>query len=191
MKKNFKAGLIITQMKKQNKTKLLVLLILGFLLTSCSFDLSKEYSSLDKNNNFKEIDLTTLNKMLKEKQSFYLVMGFPKCPWCQSLMPVLDDVSKSNNQLVYYLDIFQMRENEKDKDFKLFHEVVDEYFYLSKSENGKINAPTFYKISEGKVILYHINTVPSHVKNDIGVLPELTIEQEKELKNILNNYFNS
>jgi hypothetical protein len=40
---------------------------------------------------------------------------------------------------------------------------------------------------EGEVAGFHLDTVPTHVKNDNNILPPLTSEQENELLTILRN----
>ena len=57
-------------------------------------------------------------------------------------------------------------------------------------EKNRLNAPTFVKVVNGEMTMYHINTVDTHVLNENMVLPPLTDTQLKELKDILNKFFN-
>ena len=80
-----------------NKKIVVIILIICFVLTltGCTKrNIMKDYPSLnDKNHIYKEVKIDDVITMLKDQESFYLVMGFPECPWCQALMPVLNDVA--------------------------------------------------------------------------------------------------
>ena len=57
-------------------------------------------------------------------------------------------------------------------------------------EKNRLNAPTFVKVEKGEMTMYHINTVDTHVLNENMVLPPLSDTELKELKDILNKFFN-
>ena len=81
-----------------NKKIVGIILAICFTLTliGCKKrNIMKDYPSLnDKNHIYKEVQIDDVITMLEDKESFYLVMGFPECPWCQALMPVLNEVAK-------------------------------------------------------------------------------------------------
>ena len=160
-----------------NKKIVVIILIICFVLTltGCTKrNIMKDYPSLnDKNHIYKEVKIDDVITMLKDQESFYLVMGFPECPWCQALMPVLNDVAKDASIKV---DLYLELEN------NYFKEALD-------SSNNRLNAPTFVKVDNGIMTKYHLNTTQDHIKNENGVLPPLTQEQRGELENILMDFF--
>lgn len=91
-----------------NKKIVGIILAICFTLTliGCKKrNIMKDYPSLnDKNHIYKEVQIDDVITMLEDKESFYLDMGFPECPWCQALMPVLNEVAKDAAvKVVYYL----------------------------------------------------------------------------------------
>ncbi|MBS5852402.1 MAG: hypothetical protein ACLUG4_05785 [Bacilli bacterium] len=178
-----------------NKKIVVIILIICFVLTltGCTKrNIMKDYPSLnDKNHIYKEVKIDDVITMLKDQESFYLVMGFPECPWCQALMPVLNDVAKDASiKVVYYLYIKEIRDNEKASGHDLYLELENNYFKEAlDSSNNRLNAPTFVKVDNGIMTKYHLNTTQDHIKNENGVLPPLTQEQRGELENILMDFF--
>lgn len=172
-------------------------IMLGVLfMSSCKNEkkqINNDYPQLtDKNHVFEKITVEEVNKKLTNKDDFYLIMGFSSCPWCQALMPELNDASKQNQvKKIYYLDIKEIRDNKEDEGYDLFQALTNSSFKeIVDQEKNRVNAPTLVKIVNGEVIKYHLNTVTDHIKNENGVLPPLSTEQKTELKNILNSFFN-
>lgn len=183
---------------KKNKKliRILEITLMGLLLfcgcQNTKKQINKDYPQLvDKKHVFKEIDVNKLTEMFTDAENFYLVMGFSECPWCQSLMPVLNDVSKENGvELIYYLNIKQIRDNKDAKGYDDFLNLTSSYFQnIIDKDKNRVNAPTFVKVENGVVVKYHLNTVSSHIKNENNYLPPLDANQLSELKEILNNIF--
>ena len=173
---------------------LLSIIILLLCITSCKKgNVMNDYPNIeDKNHVFKEIEINDVIKKLENNKSFYLVLGFPECPWCQALMPVLNEVAKDNKEkTIYYLNIKEIRDNTESLGHTEYKKLEDNYFKEALDiEKNRLNAPTFVKVENGKMTMYHINTVSSHVLNENMVLPPLTNEELNELKAILNKFFN-
>lgn len=186
---------LITMMKvKKNKIKILLgLIVLLLTITSCQKgNIMNDYPQLeDKHHVYKEIEVTDVIKMLEDKDSFTLVMGFPECPWCQAIMPVINDVAKENNcKKVYYLNIKDIRDNEESSGHSDYLQLANNYFKDALDiEKNRLNAPTFVKVEDGIMTKYHIDTVATHTINENMVLPPLTEEQLSELKTILKQFF--
>lgn len=188
-------------MKINKVSSIIVLLMVLLCVTSCSKKkdaLVEEYPLLNKNHVVEEITPEILIKKISNKESFIVVLGFPKCPWCQALMPVFDETirEKNTNKKIeaYYVNILSMRDNEDDKN-RIYYYALSKYLenalvdYTNKDtkETGKrINAPTTIAVNKGELVGYHLNTVTDHVLNESGVLPALTSEQNKQLKNTIN-----
>lgn len=172
------------------------IVIMGLLcICGCSNEkkqINKDYPGLtDTKHVFEEIAVEDVKVKFEQNETFYLIMGFSSCPWCQSLMPVLNEVAKENQvQTVYYLDIQEIRDDEKATGYDTFQELTTTVFqHILDQEKNRVNAPTFVKVEKGEIVNYHLNTVNGHIKNESGYLPPLTNEQRIELKTILNQIF--
>ncbi len=171
---------------------LLVIIILLLSITSCKKEnIMNDYPNIDdKRHVYKEIEVNDVIKKIEKKESFVLIMGFPECPWCQAIMPVLNEVAKENKvKTVYYLYIKDIRDNTSSEGHNDYLKLQDNYFNDAIDEKNRINAPTVVKVENGTMTKHHINTVDSHIINENMVLPPLTDEQLKELKIILGEFF--
>ena len=173
---------------------LLGIIVLLLCITSCKKgNVMNDYPNIeDKNHVFEELEINDVLKKLENKKSFYLILGFPECPWCQAIMPVLNDVAKDNKvKTIYYINIKQIRDNSEAVGHNEYKQLEENYFKDALDvEKNRLNAPTFVKVENGEMTMYHINTVDTHVLNENMVLPPLTDTQLKELKGILSKFFN-
>lgn len=128
-------------------------------------------------------------KIISNKESFVLLMGFTPCPWCQALMPYYNKVAKEEGlKKIYYLDILDMRNNPDSPD-KIYYDALYTYCHDAlDTKNDRISAPTIIVVKEGKLIGYHLGTVDSHVIEG-GTLPPLNDNQIKELQQILKDLY--
>ena len=173
---------------------LFVIIVLLLSITSCKKgNIMNDYPNIeDKQHVYKEIEINDLLDKLEKGKTFYVILGFPECPWCQAIMPVLNTVAKENNiKEIYYINIKEIRDNTLSSGHKEYKQLEENYFKDALDvEKNRLNAPTFVKVENGKMTKYHINTVESHVLNDNMVLPPLSNEQLDELKTILKSFFN-
>ena len=140
----------------------------------------------DEDHVFFEITASELIYMLENKQSGIVIMGFPACPWCRALMPVLNDVAKENGLTkIAYLDIKDIRDNEENPAHKEYLTIKEILKDCVDKDKDRINAPTVIAVKDGVLVDYHLDTVEGHVTNENGILPEMTAEQIAELKNTL------
>lgn len=184
-------------MNKKLETIVFLALIgsLIWILGSCNQSkriLQDEYPGLtDKHHVFETIQVDKVLACFEKEEDFYLMMGFPACPWCQALMGVLNTEAKNHHiQTIYYMDIKEMRDNESDKNYGHFLQLTSSYLQtVLDPEKNRVNAPTIVKVVKGRVVAFHLNTVESHIKNENGVLPQMTKAQQEELIEKLNQFF--
>ena len=148
-----------------------------------------------------------------ENKTGIIYLGFPECPWCRSVIPVLFDVVKDNEiNTIYYLNIKDERTSYTVEDEKLVYEIDDrgkekkgtegyhkllkvldkhltEYTisYEDKTyETGekRIYAPTVIFVKDGKVLGLHVSTVDTHLSG----YDKMTKEQIEELYTIYEDY---
>ena len=137
--------------------------------------------SISKNNPFHKVEQKDIVKMIEDKETFYLYVGDPLCPWCRSVLEKSIEVAKENKvKEIYYIDIWDddgneiLRDKYELKDGTLVKTVngTEEYKKLleyfdsvlsnytvsdndgNKIETGekRIYAPNFFYIENGKVI---------------------------------------
>lgn len=128
-----------------------------------------------------------------------IYFGFPTCPWCRNLVPVLLDASKEAGlDIIYYLnnkedrDIKELdddgniitKQNGSDNYYKLVDKlksVLGEYSGLNDASIKRLYYPTVVFVKNGKIVDIHIGTVDSQENPNIF----LNDEQYKELKTTL------
>lgn len=136
-----------------------------------------------------------------------IYFGFPNCPWCRNLVPVLNQaISQTSISKVYYFNILDIRSKitvnddntlnvTKGNDFyyylleKLDSNLTEYYVKNSKgkeidTKEKRLYAPTVVFIKEGNVVGMHEGTVDS--QEDPYVV--LSDSQKEELMGILQNY---
>lgn len=162
----------------------------------------KEYLSIDvsDDNNIKYSSYEEVFSILEDK-SGVIYFGFPTCPWCRNLVPVLldaaDEVGLDN---IYYLNNLDSRDvkilNDDgevvvDKEgtknyYKLVDElssVLGEYEGLNNSSIKRLYFPTVIFVKNGEIVGSHIGTVDSQE----DPYKKLDKVQYKELKTILED----
>lgn len=135
---------------------------------------------------------------LLEDGTGVIYFGFPTCPWCRNLVPVLLDAMKESGiDTIYYFnnmedrDVKVLEDDEiviKKNGTKNYYKLVDklesvlgEYEGLNDSSIKRLYYPTVIFIKDGKIVDSHIGTVDSQENPSVF----LNDEQYKELKNTL------
>lgn len=174
----------------------------------------KKYSKLELSEN-NPIKYSTYDEIIDviDNQTGIIYLGFPECPWCRSVIPVLFDVAKDNEiDTIYYLNIkndrtsyivennklaYELDENGNEKKgtkgyhklLKILDKYLTEYiisFEGKPYETGekRIYAPTVIFIRDGKILGLHVSTVSSHLSG----YDKMTDEQIEELYSIYEEY---
>ena len=189
---------------------LLVIILLGFILffvfnnryTKDEVKFNQEYKLNNKDNNVKYLKVSeVINKL--QKGSSIIYFGFPECPWCQNLVPVLISVNNEykDNTLYYYnaLDIRDKKHLDDDgnivvdkegtKEYKKIVEILSDhlgaYEGLNDESIKRLYFPTVVFVSDGEVVDVHIGTIDSQTNPK----KKLTSSQKDELTEILEKKF--
>lgn len=190
---------------------LLVVIIVGVVLffvfnnnkyTKDEVKFSSEYKLDNKDNNVKYLSVNEVIKKL-QKGSSIIYFGFPECPWCQNLVPVLISVNNEykDNTLYYYnaLDIRDQKHLDDDgnivvdkegtKEYKKIVEILYDYLGSYEGLNDesikRLYFPTVVFVSDGKIVDVHIGTVDSQTNPK----KKLTSSEKDELTEILERKF--
>ncbi len=144
----------------------------------------------DKQHIYEVIDADKALELINNKETCILVMGFKECPWCQAVIPYVNEVAKEEGLTkIYYIDIKYMRDNPESLDYSKYLELKEHFKDAVDLTKDRINAPTTIALKDGKMVGFHLDTVSSHVLEE-GILPPLNNEQERELKEIIKNLIN-
>ena len=121
-----------------------------------------------KENMFIETTAEDVLKILEDKKSALVYFGFPACPWCEDIVPILNEAAKNQNYPVLYVEA-------RDKDGNLNYseeikaKLYDAFDYtLVENENGEktMYFPYVVRIMDGVVVDAHIGTVDGHVAQE-------------------------
>lgn len=148
-----------------------------------------EYQQVtDEEHVFEYVSANQILYMIENKKTALIVLGFKECPWCQALMPVLNEAAKNEEvEKVYYLDIKTMRDDTTTSEHKKYLMLKEAFSEAVDESKDRLNAPTVIFLKDGELVDYHIDTVITHVINDNNVLPPLTKDEHKELLEILES----
>ena len=187
--------------KKVKIIAIIFLIIFGvtlfFLLKDKENDALKfkvEYEKLNANEGAVKLDIPEdnpivylntykeLNKKIQNKDSFILYLGFPNCPWCRNIVPLLFDAVKENNiDKIYYINPRVLKEENAD-DFDSLFNLLYDYLLADEEGNKALYVPDVYFFKDGKIIGHHLDTVESQTDPRVP----LNDEQVNELKGIYN-----
>ena len=126
-----------------------------------------------------------------------IYLGFSKCPWCRNAIQVLIDAAEESElDELYYLDIYDMRNELALEDGKiitkkegttdylkmveLLNDFLSPYDGLEDESIKRIYAPTVVFVKDGNILGIHEGTVESHT----NAKESLNETQYSELKNI-------
>ena len=118
--------------------------------------------TLSENNVFYETTIDKVNKMIKNKENFFLYTGDEECPWCRATIEMADKVSRELGvKKIYYLQLWDDDHNELFRDLKevsVNNEIIDtikmsdDYKYLlDKVKNDKMKKYYIYDKDKNQI----------------------------------------
>lgn len=160
----------------------------------------KEYKTLEVKNENPIVlsSFAEINSLLKSGTGV-IYLGFPECPWCRTLLPVLLDVADQEYiNTIYYLNVKELRDAKKlDEAGKVVTEKegaegyaefltlmdshLDVYDGLEDPSIKRLYVPAVIFVKDGDVKLFHVGTVDSQE----DPYQPLTTEQYQELYDML------
>lgn len=139
--------------------------------------------SIDDDNPIKYAEFNEVETLLTSGTGV-IYFGFPSCPWCRNMIPVLLDVAKENNyDTIYYFNPSDIRSND-NSDYNRLIEILDDYL-LEDAGNKKLYVPDVYFVKAGKIVGHHLSTVESQTDPKVS----LNEEQVNELSGIYQDLF--
>ena len=69
--------------------------------------------NINDNNPYEKVDISVIAEKIDNKETFYLYIGDPMCPWCRSVLEKSIEVAnKLNIEKIYYVDFWDDEGNE-------------------------------------------------------------------------------
>ena len=166
------------------------------------------YSSLDipKNNPMKYSSYEEIFKIL-DNGTGVIYLGFPECPWCRNIVPVLIDTAlKSKVETIYYLNIKDDRnvlsltkkgkiKTEKEgtenylKLVDLLKDNLREYEGLNNKNIKRIYVPLVIFVKNGKVVGTYESLPAFQERANGNGFTQMNEKEKSELSKIYENYF--
>lgn len=145
---------------------------------------ANEYTEVGKNNVFVYRNADEIIKIL-EGGTGIVYIGFPECPWCQSYVPMLNEVAKEEGvEKIYYFNIRDDRQK-NTKEYQKIVKLVKSYLMKDDEGNERIFVPDVYAVKNG-IILSH-NNETSVIDSDITPSEYWTDNKKIELKQTFKN----
>ncbi len=162
--------------------------------------------NIDKDNMIKYSSAKEVLDKINNNESFIVYFGFAKCPWCRSMIENLLSLAKQNNEVIYYVDVLEIRDTLEVKDGKVvvskkgdtnymkllekLDEVLDDYSLeiddiKYETNEKRIYAPNVVAIINGKAVK-KVEGVSEKLTNPYG---KITDEMKKDSIDQLNCIF--
>lgn len=137
---------------------------------------------------FKSVTVKDIDKAIKDGESFVLYCGFKNCPWCNSMIAVLNDTAIQYGCDIAYLDTRKdpsWSSNMDIDDYDLFVKYFGDYLDTDSDGKKHLYVPHVFFIKDGVVVAEHPGTVPGHE----NASDDLTPEQKEKLTQTLEEGF--
>lgn len=133
-----------------------------------------------------------------ENKTGVIYFGFPTCPWCRNIVPILiDAANETSMERIYYANLLEERDSKRlDEDDEIvvekegsdnYHKIVEKlgdylgsYEGLNDESIKRLYFPTVVFVKNGKVESVHIGTVDSQK----DPYQKLNKKEQEELKKI-------
>ncbi|MBP3815498.1 MAG: hypothetical protein J6H21_01370 [Firmicutes bacterium] len=134
---------------------------------------------------FVDVTMEDIDKLMQSKETFVLYAGFANCPWCNALLPRLNDVALEEGATIAYLDTRKNPEWKSNVDidgYDKFKEYFGEYLDIDDSGEPHLYVPDTYFIKEGEVVFHHQGVTPGLANPNDEWTKDLIKEAETTLK---------
>ncbi len=185
-----------------------LLLCLMLVMTACSGDGDDPYVSPFDGRDLADLSgyesmgdydgdtmlvLTTMDEvdeLMENDESFAVMFSYENCPYCNLLMPYVNEAAAEAGVRVGYIDTRSNPEWMSNMDIDDYDKVVDRFGrYLSEDDDGKehLYTPDMYFIKNGRVKARHDGVTEGADDPE----QELTSSQEEQLLKDLAEAFNA
>ena len=127
--------------------------------------------------------------LFETKDSALVYFGFPDCPWCDEVVPILSELAKEQGVEVLYV---RTRDDEKtrlytDEQRDEIKPYLSDYIRNNLKGEPTLYVPLVISIRDGKVSQGHQGTVDEHDAKERVMTDEERQEVEDELRKIVDD----
>ena len=136
--------------------------------------------SSEKDQSFlKEQSVEVVARVQNKNQGLYY-FGFASCPWCQDLLPILEDELVASQSKIYTV-------NTKSSDFSEHQRSVITDVFRKNIGGDKLYVPFLVAINSAGEVKTHTGTVVGHDASKEGLSLKQQIELRKILKSLIGH----
>lgn len=137
-----------------------------------------------------DTDVKEIASMIDSGKTFAFIASYEDCPWCNRLMPYLNDAAREAGIHIGYINTRKDSSWQSNMDIDDYDLFVKRFRnWLEKDEEGKLHlyTPDAYFIKNGRVVERHSGVTEGADDPE----DELTSEQEKQLMKELTEHFDA
>lgn len=149
------------------------------LTTEEKADMSSYTLLQGDDHNFKKTTMEEAMGMLENGESFVLYVGYPGCKYCQQAVPVMGELAKETNTVIYYVNI----ETASQEAVDVFEEYALSFMQKDQSGVPTLYVPFVVAIKNKEVKAAHTGIAPS------AKTVNMTAKEKEELKKIYKGIF--
>lgn len=128
---------------------------------------------------FTTADLKTLKSDIDMKNTALYFFSFPGCPYCETVLPVLQDLAKKEDVYINYIDITKYSEEKESEDYQTLIHLTKDILIDDKSI---MYVPELAVLQNGKFTRWHLGV-------DENFIPKQNHSLTKaEKTNLMMNY---
>ncbi|MFV0255662.1 MAG: hypothetical protein ACK5G7_06010 [Erysipelotrichaceae bacterium] len=170
---------------------LLLALLVGCGNNSANSDLNIADMSEYKIESDRFLDTTLPEAVELINQSAIFYFGYPDCPWCLELVPILAEVLSEKNIYVHYINVqtaeFSDIRDEENSDFTTLLNFFSEHLIKPDGVHIEMPVPFVVGVKNGVISQSNLGTLPTH-----NAYERLMSDQEKaQLKELLSKLVES
>lgn len=141
-----------------------------------------------KENMFIKTTAEDVLSLIENRKSAMVYFGFPDCPWCEDMLPVLNEAAKNKDYPILYVEA-RNEKGELNYSEEIKEKIYNEFdFTFETDENGKkiMYFPYVVRIENGVVTDSHVGTVDGHNAHERELTEEEKIALRKTYENMIN-----
>ncbi len=146
-------------------------------------DMSAYEGFMDEEHQFIRTKMNDFLLKLDANATGVYYFGYSTCPWCVEAVPILNEVAKRHDTVIYYID--KKAETSTDEESKKIESRLGDKLELDDEGNPHLYVPFVVAISEGEVRAYHTGTVDDHDAHE----RKMTEAEKAELTQIYEALF--
>ena len=147
---------------------------------ACAADYEQDYR-------FADMTVAEVAAEMDAGTTFALFVGFDECPWCNSILNLLNDVASERGITFAYIDTRRdpsWQSNTDLEDYDLFIERFGSVIEPDDSGEPHLFVPHTFFVKDGDLVADHAGTVATQEESSDA----LSSEEQEEFKDIIRGY---